>query len=113
MGSSVAFKPHGLDAASVIARLRGELRSHFGSRLKRAVLFGSRARGVARDDSDYDVAVFLHPYLGRSREMDAWAEVAQALLEETGAFVTLIPYPENYDASSPLMVAIQEDGVSI
>ena len=34
-------------------------RSSYGSRLDRVVLFGSRARGDAHADSDYDVAVFL------------------------------------------------------
>jgi predicted nucleotidyltransferase len=31
-----------------------------GERIERVVLFGSRARGDAPPDSDYDVAVFLH-----------------------------------------------------
>jgi uncharacterized protein len=30
-----------------------------GDRLERVVLLGSRARGDARPDSDYDIAVFL------------------------------------------------------
>jgi predicted nucleotidyltransferase len=34
------------------------------------VLFGSRARGDARDDSDYDVAVFLKHLVDRWQEVD-------------------------------------------
>ena len=43
----------------VLVRFRDELHEIYGSRLARIVLFGSRARGDARPDSDYDVAVFL------------------------------------------------------
>ena len=35
------------------------LRTRFGTRLERTVLFGSRARGDAREDSDIDVLVVI------------------------------------------------------
>ena len=44
----------------ILKRFRAELDALYGERIERVVLFGSRARGDARDDSDYDVAVFLH-----------------------------------------------------
>ena len=43
----------------IIAKLRSALVEAYGPRLQRIVLFGSRARGDARADSDYDVAVFF------------------------------------------------------
>ena len=39
----------------VLSRFRAALAETYGDRLERAVLFGSRARGDARPDSDYDV----------------------------------------------------------
>ena len=48
----------------VLTRFRAVLDVLYGDRLERAVLFGSRARGDARPDSDYDVAVFLRNYHG-------------------------------------------------
>jgi predicted nucleotidyltransferase len=44
----------------------------YGPRLERVVLFGSRARGDAQPDSDYDVAVFLNGLDGSS---DRWEEL--------------------------------------
>jgi len=43
----------------MLESFREALAELYGPELDRVVLFGFRARGDARDDSDYDVAVFL------------------------------------------------------
>ena len=43
----------------VLTRFRAALDKVYGKRVERVVSFGSRARGEARSDSDYDIAVFL------------------------------------------------------
>ena len=43
----------------VMLKFRAALDDAYGDRIERVVLFGSRARGDARPDSDWDVAVFL------------------------------------------------------
>ena len=55
----------------MLTRFRKVLDEMYGSRLDRVVLYGSRARGDARPDSDDDVAVFLH-------DMDDRDETGQA-----------------------------------
>jgi len=53
----------------VLARLKAELTALYGARLKQVLLYGSRARGDHREDSDYDVLVVLEgPF-------DFWTEV--------------------------------------
>jgi predicted nucleotidyltransferase len=47
----------------------------YGNQLERVVLFGSRARGDARPDSDYDVAVFLKALPDRWAELDRLARL--------------------------------------
>jgi uncharacterized protein len=45
----------------VLLRLVAAIRAAYGPRIERIVLFGSRARGdFEEEDSDYDVAVFMH-----------------------------------------------------
>jgi uncharacterized protein len=44
----------------VLLKLVAAIRAAYGPRIERIVLFGSRARGDAQDDSDYDVAIFMH-----------------------------------------------------
>jgi uncharacterized protein len=43
----------------VLQRFRGALSEIYGDRVERVMLLGSRARGDAKPDSDYDIAVFL------------------------------------------------------
>jgi hypothetical protein len=44
------------------------------------VLFGSRARGGAQSDSDYDIAVFLRDLVDRETEMNRLADIATEIL---------------------------------
>ncbi len=88
----------------------------YGNRLDRVVLFGSRARGDARPDSDYDVAVFLKslPDFDRWHELDRLAALRVSLIDETGAFFDAKPYAAGaYGESSPLMHEIRRDGLDL
>jgi predicted nucleotidyltransferase len=51
----------------VLSRFRTAPDKAYGGRLERVVLQGSRARGDARPDSDYDVAVFPRDNADRGR----------------------------------------------
>jgi predicted nucleotidyltransferase len=54
----------------ILKRLRAALDEVYGARAERVVLFGSRARGDAREDSDYDVAVFIENPDSQGEELD-------------------------------------------
>ena len=76
----------------ILKRFRAALAELYGDRLERVVLFGSRARGDAREDSDCDVAVFikdLGPFWG---EVDRLVDVETDLLYDTGAVINSMPY---------------------
>src|SRR5580704_7509397 len=77
----------------VLARFRRALDEMYGDQLERVVLFGSRARGDARPDSDYDVAVFLKALPDRWAELDRLARLRVEMIDETGAFFDAKPYP--------------------
>ena len=62
----------------ILKRFRAALDEIYGERLERVVLFGSRARGDAREDSDYDIAVFLKGFT------DRWQEVERLIPVVTG-----------------------------
>ncbi len=99
---------------TVLTRFRAALKSAFGDRIERVVLYGSRARGDARPDSDYDVAIFLRGFVDRWPEVDRLVVIETDLLDDTGAFVHAMPFrAEAWQERSPLMGAIRRDGIDL
>ena len=98
----------------ILTGFRTALDEIYGSRLDQVVLFGSRARGDARPDSDYDVAIFLHDMADRWRELDRLSDLRVQFFDQTGAFVVALPYlSESFNDGSPLMHEIRRDGVRL
>ena len=85
-----------------------------------AILFGSRARGSYRPDSDADIAVLLRGYRGKFVDTKlAMADIAYDVLLETGVHIQPLPiwedeweHPESY--SNPgLLRNISRDGIRL
>jgi predicted nucleotidyltransferase len=108
-----------LAADPVLKRLRAGLDELYGARIERVVLFGSRARGEAGEDSDYDVAVFLRDLregdlANRWRELDRLAGLRSEILSDTGAFIDAKPYPAGAHRNrTVLMSEISREGVDL
>ena len=98
----------------ILAHFRYALGEVYGARLERVVLYGSRARGDARPDSDYDVAVFLRDMPDRARELNRLADLATDVLYDEGGVVHAMPYRAGaYNERTPLMHEIRVDGVDL
>jgi predicted nucleotidyltransferase len=98
----------------VLSRFREAVAKAYGDRLARVVLFGSRARGEERPDSDYDVAVFLWEMPDRVEEMDRLADIATDILYDAGRVIHAMPYPADFpEEASPLMREIRRDGIEL
>jgi predicted nucleotidyltransferase len=100
----------------VLARFRAAVARLYGDRLERVVLFGSRARGEARPDSDYDVVVFLKDFglSDRHKEIGRLSHITAAIIQDTGALITALPYPAGaYAARTPLMHEIRREGLDL
>jgi uncharacterized protein len=98
----------------VLTQFRRALDAAFGERIERVMLFGSRARGEAGEDSDYDVAIFLRDFTERWPEVDRLVEIETDLLYEVGAFVHALPFAAGaWQERSPLMGALRRDGVDL
>ena len=98
----------------VLAQFRAALNDLYGTRLERVVLFGSRARGDAGPDSDYDVAVFLREMHDRWEEMDRLSLVETRIIAETGAVVHAMPYRAGaYAERTPLMHELRREGIDL
>ena len=98
----------------VLSRFRAALDEMYGDQIARVVLFGSRARGDAHAESDYDVAVFLKELPDRWSELHRLADLRVKLIDDTGAFFDVLPYSAAaYADRSPLMREIRLDGLEL
>jgi uncharacterized protein len=105
--------PHPQDDP-VLRRFRSAVDGIFGDRIERVVLFGSRARGDARPDSDYDVAIFLKAFGERRQEVRRMVPVVTDIVEETGAVIHPLPFRAGaWQDRTPLMHELRQDGVEL
>jgi len=98
-------------ADPILRRLRASLDNIYSARIERVVLFGSRARGDARPDSDYDIAVFLKEPDSFWRESGRLAAIETDVLYDTGAVINALPFKAGLDREDgALMRELARDG---
>jgi uncharacterized protein len=103
-----------IDHVPVLLQLQAAPRAAYGDRLERAVLYGSRARGDANADSDWDVAVFLHGMSDWWAEAGCLAKITVEIMDATGELVHAMPHPAGSLADrTPLMHEIRREGRSL
>jgi|SRR5208283_4711275 len=101
-----------------LEHFRAVVAQTYGDRLERVILYGSRARGDAQPDSDYDVAVFLrgmNDLDARMAELDRLAKIETDILYDTGEVICALPFPAGFynDESMPLMHEIRAEGIEL
>ncbi|MCU0425929.1 MAG: nucleotidyltransferase domain-containing protein [Candidatus Kapabacteria bacterium] len=94
--------------------LRIQLQASFGERLKKVILFGSRARGDADEDSDYDVLVLLENCTKADNE--TLIDIAVAGLLEFEVALSLFSFAadslERYPFE-PMFMNIRREGIEL
>src|SRR5216683_7114543 len=104
--------PTKLKEDPVLTRFRAAVREAYGERLERVVLYGSRARGDHRPDSDYDIAVFIHDPGDLWDELWILAEITTAILNDTEAVISAKPFlARSYRARTGFMHELRNDGL--
>lgn len=98
----------------ILNRFLTALNAVYGDRIERVVLFGSRARGDARSESDYVVAVFLRQMTDRWQQMHRLRDIESDMLYATGASVQAMPYDDGFwRERTTLMHEIRRDGIDL
>lgn len=101
-------------ADSVFSRFRAALDESYGERLERVVLYGSRARGDHRPDSDYDIAVFIEEPGPLWDELHRLARISTDILLDTGVVISAKPFPAGaYRERTGFMSELRRDGVDL
>lgn len=98
----------------VMRKFRAALDRAYGDRLERVVLFGSRARGDARPDSDWDVAVFLRGMEDFGKEAGIIADIETDILYDLDAVINAVPLPAgSYAERTVFMHEVRKDGLNL
>lgn len=101
-------------ADAILTRFRAALGEAYGDRLERVVLYGSRARGDHRPDSDYDIAVFIKDPGTLGDEIRRLASLTTDILIETGAVISATPFRAGaYRDRTGFMHEVRQDGLDL
>ncbi len=94
---------------------RQQLQDMYGHRLRRVILYGSQARGNAREDSDIDVLVVLDEGANRHEEFKRLSVVTMDLFERYRLTFSLMPYDEDayHDLRRPFMQDVHAEGIDL
>ena len=98
---------------TILARLKQELKKHYGDRLKQLIMFGSQARGDAHPDSDIDVLVVLKGEVNAGEEIEKTGPIIARLSLEKDAVISCIFMDECrfIHRSGPLLRNIRKEGI--
>ena len=99
----------------VLTELRRLLFGHYGERLHDLVLFGSRARGDAAPDSDYDVLVVLTGDVDPIEEREAVGDALYRVCWELDVVISshFVPLSRFRAERSPFMMNVRAEGVAL
>ena len=95
-------------AAERLFAFKREVERALPGRVTGMTLFGSRARGQAAQDSDYDVAVFVRDLSDRFEVLDLLSDLAYPHMLE-GFCISPIELPDDYLDSPRGRTALAED----
>jgi predicted nucleotidyltransferase len=99
----------------ILRALREELNTALGERVEKVILYGSRARGDARDDSDSDVLIVLKDDFKYGVMLKKTSKIVAKLSLENDvvisrAFVTRQQYEQS---KIPFLMNIRREGIAV
>ena len=96
MGKSMAKTSVDREVLDLIRQVILEEAGRLGVEVEKIILFGSRARGDAREDSDYDILVVVKGEISWRTRMRLWRNVYRRLRPLLRKPLDLIIEPEQY-----------------
>jgi len=98
-----------------LEQLKRKAQEIYGPRFRRMILYGSYARGEAREDSDIDVLLVLKNVSDPLTERERLSEVLWQLALEHTLVLSVLPVDEQAfeTRQTPLFLNVKREGVTI
>jgi predicted nucleotidyltransferase len=103
------------EIASIVQKCKQILAGYYGTRLKGVILYGSRARGDATQDSDIDLLVLLSSPIDYFAELRQIVDMLYPIQLESEQLISAKPAPvRDYEMGSiSLYRNVQREGVAV
>jgi len=103
-----------MDIHELLAEVKRRLTAAHGDRLRGVVLYGSEARGQAREDSDIDLLVLLADPIVYGRDLEANLDALYPLARDLGRRISAKPVSatEYETADCPLYRTARREGIA-
>jgi len=84
----------------------------YGENLERVILFGSQARGDAKEDSDVDILIITHQHLSLGGREKLIAFISDLSMNENILINFMEMSPQRFSSEqSPLLLNIRREGI--
>ena len=96
----------------ILREVKSKLQEILGDNLIEVVLFGSYARGEAREGSDVDVLIITRRKPSREEDWEI-GELMTDIVLKYGVVVSLIVYPQRGEPKDPFFLTAMEEGIRV
>jgi predicted nucleotidyltransferase len=97
----------------ILEEFKEEVKELYGNRLRNIILYGSWARGEAKDESDIDLLIILEGKVIPGKEIDRMIDIITDINLKYGALISVYPVSEeDYSTvNSPLLINVRREGM--
>lgn len=100
---------------AIICEFRQQLEKLYADRLIKLVLYGSQARGTAKEDSDIDIMVVLKSPVSSGDEVFYMGEIKNQINLKYDQLISVFPISEEdfRTKKTPLLEDVRREGIMI